>query len=301
MQVVICGPPGSGKTTQCRLLAEKNDLVALNVRYVVQAAVEEGTACGVKAKAVLAAGKLLPDQLMADVLAERIGSDDCRRRGWVLDGFPSNTKQAVTLTSAGVNPSAVIMLRAEEETVLERCSLRRCDPDTGKVYHLKYNPPPDDPELLERLEQQTEDTEESIKRRTARYRSGFAALVEHYGGACHTVNAAASESAVMDECAAALSGASFSGSFRQRAASLNVSAPRIVVFGPPGCGKTTQCVHLARLRGLVLLSAREVAQAAVEAGTAKGREAKAVLDAGKLLPDQCDPARPPPPPLPPSY
>jgi len=171
---------------------------------VVQAAVENNTPVGKRCKETLDAGKLLPDQMIAEVLAERINDADCQSKGWVLDGFPSNQKQASFLAGAGVSPSAVIMLQAEEELVRERCEGRRVDPLTEQAYHIKYNPPPEDPEVLERLEQRTEDMAEQMKRRLQKYRSGFAALVEIYQGVCQTIDASATEGAVTDACIACL-------------------------------------------------------------------------------------------------
>jgi adenylate kinase len=160
-KIIIAGAPASGKGTQCELLKETYGVVHLSTGDILRAAVKEGTPLGAKAKGYMDKGELVPDEVIIGVVQERLSAPDCQEKGWLLDGFPRTKTQAEALEKLGVSPSAFILLNVPDELLVERVVGRRTDPDTGKIYHLKYSPPP--PEVpLERLVHRSDDTEEKV-------------------------------------------------------------------------------------------------------------------------------------------
>jgi adenylate kinase len=104
----------------------------------------------------------VPDEVIIGVVKDRLLQPDCQTQGWLLDGFPRTKAQAEALASLGVSPSSFVLLNVPDELLVERVVGRRTDPETGKIYHLKYSPPPADVPA-DRLVQRSDDTEEKIK------------------------------------------------------------------------------------------------------------------------------------------
>lgn len=125
-------------------------------------AIRSLTEIGLKAKEFMDRGALVPDELIIGVTLQRLGERDCLERGWILDGFPRTHVQAQSLVAAGIACDAVIHIDVHDDLLIERAVGRRLDPVTGKIYHLKYSPPPDNPEVLSRLLHRSDDTETEI-------------------------------------------------------------------------------------------------------------------------------------------
>jgi adenylate kinase len=106
-------------------------------------------------------GQLVPDELITNVICDRLKESDCETKGWLLDGFPRTKSQADALSAAGMVPDCFVMLDVPEEILVERVTGRRTDPVTGKIYHMKFNPPESD-EVASRLVQRSDDTAEKI-------------------------------------------------------------------------------------------------------------------------------------------
>ena len=165
-RIIIAGAPAAGKGSQCEMLKAKFGLVHLSTGDILRAAVKEGTPLGMKAKAFMDGGQLVPDELITGVICNRLKDKDCETKGWLLDGFPRTKSQAEALTANGIVPDNVVMLDVPEDILLERVTGRRTDPATGKIYHMKYSPPEND-EVASRLVQRSDDTAEKI---TIRYK-----------------------------------------------------------------------------------------------------------------------------------
>src|SRR5437868_9908577 len=162
MRMILVGPPGAGKGTQASRLVATYNIPHISSGDMLRAAVKEGTKLGVEADGYMKAGKLVPDEVVIGMILERVAKDDCRN-GFMLDGFPRTRPQAQALdeamTKAGVALDAVVLIEVPDSLLIERAVGRRSDPETGTIYHLKYNPPPAD--IVSRLVHRKDDTEEA--------------------------------------------------------------------------------------------------------------------------------------------
>lgn len=180
-KIIIAGAPASGKGTQCELIKENYDVVHISTGDLLRAAKKEGTELGKQAASFMDAGKLVPDKLVVDLVKERLAQDDCKESGgFLLDGFPRTQAQAHALRDSGVVPNVLLFLEVPEEILVERVVGRRSDPVTGKIYHLKFNPPPEDPEVQARLVHRSDDTAEKAKTRIAAFNDNLAAIKGEY-------------------------------------------------------------------------------------------------------------------------
>ena len=146
-----------------------------------RAAAKAGTALGLEAKRHMDQGHLVPDELTIGLILERIKQPDCSH-GFMLDGFPRTRPQAEALDQAlehaKVGLDAVVLIEVPDQLLEERTVGRRSDPETGVIYHLKYNPPPAD--IVGRLVHRKDDTVEAVKMRMAKYHSETAPIIPYY-------------------------------------------------------------------------------------------------------------------------
>jgi adenylate kinase len=148
---------------------------------MLRAAVAQGTELGKKADEFMKAGGLVPDDLIIPIVVERIQEPDCAA-GFILDGFPRTQPQAVALDealqAANVDLDAVVLIEVPDDLIVERITGRRSDPETGVIYHLKFNPPPE--EIVPRLLHRKDDTEEACRARLSKYHSETAPIIPYY-------------------------------------------------------------------------------------------------------------------------
>lgn len=146
MRLALFGPPGAGKGTQAKRLARDHDLIHLSTGDLFRAAIREKTPLGLRVTSLLAAGELVPDDVTNGIVAERLTTID--HGSFVLDGYPRTVAQAEWilrhLAEHDAPLDAVVSLQVPDEDVVQRLSRRRTDPETGAIYHLDFNPPPDD-------------------------------------------------------------------------------------------------------------------------------------------------------------
>ena len=176
MIVVFLGPPGAGKGTQAQRLVEEKGFIHISTGDLLREAVRNKTPLGLKAKEYMDRGELVPDELIIEMIKEKLPEGG----NVILDGFPRTIAQAKALDEMleqmGKKVDAVVLFEVPDEVVVERLSGRRIDPKTGKVYHIKYNPPPEGVEVIQR----DDDREEVIRKRLEVYRKQTAPLVEYY-------------------------------------------------------------------------------------------------------------------------
>jgi len=188
MRLVLLGAPGAGKGTQAEILVQRFGVPHISTGDMLRDAIRRGTAPGKAAEAVVASGRLVPDDLVRAIVEERLDATDCQR-GFVLDGYPRNVAQASELEeifeARGIRLDRVIELKLAVTAVVERLSGRRTCMKDGIVYHVTFNPPRQDG-VCDRdgskLVQREDDREDVVRRRLEVYESTTAPLVAHYRG-----------------------------------------------------------------------------------------------------------------------
>ena len=181
MRMILVGPPGAGKGTQAARLVDRLGIPHISSGDMLRAAVKDGTAMGVEADRYMKAGHLVPDEVVIGMILERIAKPDCAK-GFMLDGFPRTIPQAEALdaamTRADVAIDVVLLLEVPDPLIVERGVGRRNDPVTGRIYHIKFDPPPDD--VTDRLIHRKDDTEEAIEKRLSYYHDWTAPIEPFY-------------------------------------------------------------------------------------------------------------------------
>jgi len=179
MRLVLMGPPASGKGTQGAVLSARYEIPEISTGSMLRATIAEGKAIGKRAESFMNNGKLVPDSLVIELVAERLTEPDAKK-GFILDGFPRTVPQAEALQQVlgklAAPLDAALLIDVPRELLLERATLRRLDKRTGQIYHLKYSPPPPDAEL----EHRADDQEETVTRRFDEYAARTAALLPFY-------------------------------------------------------------------------------------------------------------------------
>ncbi len=182
MRLILLGPPGSGKGTQANFLAARYQIAPISTGDMLREAVSRGTELGRRVKAIMERGELVPDELILQLIAERLRSPDYVN-GFILDGFPRTIPQAEGLERMGIRLEAVVVIRVPDEEIVRRITGRRVHPASGRVYHVIYNPPkvPDRDDITgEPLIQREDDREEVVRKRLEVYRRQTAPLIDFY-------------------------------------------------------------------------------------------------------------------------
>ena len=171
MKLILLGAPGAGKGTQADILCEKLDIPTISTGNILRAAVKNGTPTGLKAKAFMDAGQLVPDEVIIGIISERLEEPDCAK-GYILDGVPRTIAQAEALEKAGIVFDSVVSLEVSDETIMERMSGRRVCPDCGASYHVVAVPPKSEgvcDKCGGKLIQRKDDAPETVKSRLEVY------------------------------------------------------------------------------------------------------------------------------------
>jgi adenylate kinase len=191
MRLILLGAPGAGKGTQATFICQKYGIPQISTGDMLRAAVKAGTALGIEAKKVMDAGGLVSDELIINLVKERITEPDCAN-GFLFDGFPRTIPQADAMKAAGVKIDYVLEIDVPFEAIVERMSGRRSHSASGRTYHVKYNPPKVeglDDVTGEPLIQRADDKEETVLKRLEVYSAQTRPLVEYYSSWAKTAPA----------------------------------------------------------------------------------------------------------------
>lgn len=182
MRLILLGAPGAGKGTQANFICQKYGIPQISTGDMLRAAVKAGTPLGLQAKAVMESGGLVSDDLIINLVKERIAQPDCTN-GFLFDGFPRTIPQADAMKAAGVKLDYVLEIDVPFDAIIERMSGRRSHPASGRIYHVKFNPPKVDGKddlTGEPLVQRPDDQEETVKKRLEVYSAQTRPLVDYY-------------------------------------------------------------------------------------------------------------------------
>jgi adenylate kinase len=182
MRIILLGSPGAGKGTQAKFITTHYHIPQISTGDMLRFAVSQGTKVGLQAKAIMDEGQLVSDEIIIALVKERIQRSDCTH-GFLFDGFPRTLPQAEAIQKNHIFIDFVIEITVEDEEIVRRLSGRRIHPNSGRVYHLVYNPPsaPNKDDLTgEALIQRKDDSEETVRKRLQVYRQQTKPLIHYY-------------------------------------------------------------------------------------------------------------------------
>ena len=182
MKLILLGAPGAGKGTQANFIHDKFGLPQISTGDMLRAAVKANTSLGQAAKKIMDAGGLVSDDIIINLVRERIKEKDCIN-GFMLDGFPRTIPQAEAMKQAGVQIDYVVEIDVADSEIIKRMSGRRVHPASGRTYHVVFNPPKvagKDDITGEELVQRPDDAEETVRKRLDVYHKQTKPLVGYY-------------------------------------------------------------------------------------------------------------------------
>ena len=182
MKIIFLGAPGAGKGTQAEIVSERLGIPTISTGAIIRGAIKDGTKMGLEAKKFIEQGNLVPDDVVIEIVKERLAESDCAG-GYILDGFPRTVPQAAALDEMGIVLDKVISIEVSDETIIERMSGRRVCSGCGKTYHVIYNPSSKG-EICEAcsasLSIRADDAPEVVRSRLEVYHSTTEPLKEYY-------------------------------------------------------------------------------------------------------------------------
>lgn len=182
MRIILLGAPGAGKGTQAQFMMDKYGIPQISTGDMLRAAAKAGTELGLKAKDLMDAGQLVSDELIIDLVKERIAQEDCAK-GFLLDGFPRTIPQADAMKAAGVIIDFVLEFDVPDEEIVKRMAGRRVHSGSGRTYHITYNPPKvegKDDVTGDDLTIRPDDEESTVRKRLDIYHVQTAPLIAYY-------------------------------------------------------------------------------------------------------------------------
>ena len=182
MRIILLGAPGVGKGTQAKFICNRFAIPQISTGDMLRESVRDGNSLGRKVKKVMDQGALVTDDIIMDLVKDRIKKDDCKQ-GYLFDGFPRTIPQADALAQQNIQIDSVIEIKVEDDQIIARLAGRRVHQTSGRIYHITNNPPKRknlDDLTGEPLIQRDDDKEDTIKQRLEVYRNQTEPLVNFY-------------------------------------------------------------------------------------------------------------------------
>jgi len=182
MKLILLGPPGAGKGTQANYIKQEFNIPQISTGDILRAEVKAGSDKGKELKKIMDAGDLVSDDLILEIIKKRITEDDCDN-GYLFDGFPRTVAQAEGMQNNSINVDFVVELQVNDQEIISRMSGRRVHLDSGRTYHIEFNPPQiegKDDVTGEPLIQRDDDKEDTVKKRLQVYHTQTAPLIDFY-------------------------------------------------------------------------------------------------------------------------
>ena len=182
MRIILLGMPGAGKGTQAQFLIDRYQIPQVSTGDMLRADIKAGSKLGQRVKTYMDSGALVPDQLVIELVENRVQKPDCKN-GYIIDGFPRTLAQAEALRAAGIEIDFVVDIQVDDAEVVRRLSGRRVHPASGRTYHIEFNPPrvPGKDDVTgEPLAQRPDDSEQTVQKRIAGYHTLTQPLVDYY-------------------------------------------------------------------------------------------------------------------------
>ena len=186
MKILLIGPPGGGKGTQAKKLSSKFNIPQISTGDMLRNHVKKMSELGIEAKEFMDKGELVPDELILKMMKNKLSDNDCNN-GYILDGFPRTLPQAkgldALLDNIDSNLDKVIIIKVDDDVIIDRMSGRRVHKNSGRIYHIKYNPPKNeglDDITNEPLSIRSDDKKETVKNRLKIYHDLTKPLINFY-------------------------------------------------------------------------------------------------------------------------
>ena len=182
MRIILLGAPGVGKGTQAKFICNRLAIPQISTGDMLRESVRDGSSLGRKVKKVMDQGALVTDDIIIDLVKDRIKKNDCEK-GYLFDGFPRTIPQAEALAQQNIQIDSVIEIKVEDDQIIARLAGRRVHENSGRIYHITNNPPKRknlDDVTGEPLIQRDDDKEDTIKQRLEVYRNQTEPLVNFY-------------------------------------------------------------------------------------------------------------------------
>jgi len=182
MRIILLGIPGAGKGTQAQLLSDHYNIPQISTGAMLRAEIDANSKLGKQAQTYMNGGNLVPDELVIEMVKNRVTQPDCTN-GFIVDGFPRTIAQAEALRKAGIEMNYVLNIEVEDSEILRRISGRRVHQASGRTYHIEFNPPKSpgkDDVTGEQLVQRPDDSESTVKNRIVTYHTQTKPLVNYY-------------------------------------------------------------------------------------------------------------------------
>ncbi|KAK6091986.1 hypothetical protein MT418_007520 [Batrachochytrium dendrobatidis] len=278
--ILVIGPPSCGQKTIIESLVRTYDAVHVHAGSLIRNAIEKKTTIGIQAQAYLDRGHLVPDDIIISLVLSRLQNEsDVIERGYVLEGYPRTREQAVAMLRKGLIPDHTIVFDIPDEMVINRVTGLRHDPITGKTYHIKYDPPPKNALIEDRLTRRQSDTETATQARLNLYRQHIHGVLAYFKTNARVFRypegISTKENEVLQDIYEFLGTQHISQA---------PSCHKIIIAGLPGSGKSLVSEAISKKYGYIHVSPKKVILEEIASGSHWGNTLKPFISTPEKAP-----------------